>query len=190
MAPRYRPLFEVVWIECWTQRPEARKVARMESSLMPYESLSPQQHLQVLNIALTDEQNAHFGDLHGVLHALTARPPSDIQGFVLLVEAVPRGLFLLKRRRLLPPWAHGNTATLHALMIDHRYQGLGLGKHCLQKLPGLVRSLWPDTEQLMLAVETGNARAFSLYQTLGWRLCDDAHQPAAGFERRMVLKLV
>lgn len=161
----------------------------MNSSLMKYEALSALQLQQVLQIDLRPEQKTMVGDIHGGLHALSARPVADIQGYVLLVEEVPRGFFLLKRRSLLPPWARGRTATLHALMIDRRYQGFGLGRTCLQKLPECVSNLWPEIEHLMLAVHPDNHPAIALYQALGWTFREDPATPAEGFERQMILKL-
>lgn len=161
----------------------------MESTLMKYEALSASQRSQVQQIELLDEQKTTFGDIHGALHGLTARPFPDIQGYVLLVEDVPRGFFLLKRRTLLPAWAQGRTATLHALIIDHRYQGLGLGHTCLRLLPTVVPDLWPEIEQLMLTVHPTNHAALALYQAAGWAFSDDTVIAAAGFERRMVRRL-
>jgi GNAT superfamily N-acetyltransferase len=160
----------------------------MESTLMKYEALSAAQCQQVLLIELADKQKAGFGDVHGALHLLTARPLSDVQGYVLLVDEVPRGFFVLKRRSLLPSWAQGLTATLHGMMIDQRHQGAGFGRTCLQRLPQLVSELWPEIEQLKLAVHPANLPAISLYQATGWVFSDDT-TPANGCERQMVRSL-
>jgi GNAT superfamily N-acetyltransferase len=165
-------------------------VAFMKSILKKYETLSALQRQQVLEIELLNEQKTLVGDAHGAVHALTARPASDIQAYALLINDVARGFFLLKRRSLLPRWANGQTVTLHGLMIDRRYQGLGLGKTCLERLPGLVLELWPDTRQLMLAVDLGNTTAHALYRKLGWQDYGDADRALVGFERRMLLKLL
>jgi ribosomal protein S18 acetylase RimI-like enzyme len=110
----------------------------------------------------------------------------------MLIDELPRGFFLLKRRTLLPDWARQQphlTTTLHALMIDRRFQGKGLGKRCLQALPGLTRELWPDTGQLMLAVDAGNHSVRGLYRALGWQELPEHEVVNAGFERVMRLKL-
>jgi GNAT superfamily N-acetyltransferase len=164
-------------------------VAFMNSILKKYETLSALQRQQVLEIELLGEQKSLVGDAYGAVHGLTARPTSDIQGYALLVDGVARGFFLLKRRSLLPRWANGQTVTLHGLMIDRRYQGRGLGKSCLERLPDLVHELWPETRQLMLAVDLGNTTAHRLYRSLGWQDYGDADRALAGFERRMLLKL-
>nr|GEZ30648.1 hypothetical protein [Tanacetum cinerariifolium] len=107
------------------------------------------------------------------------------QGFVLLIDELPRGFFLLKRRTLLPDWALQQsdvTTTLHALMIDRRFQGQGLGKRCLQALPELTQALWPDTEQLMLAVDAGNHAARELYRAQGWQELPEREAVNAGAE--------
>ncbi|UZJ62152.1 GNAT family N-acetyltransferase [Pseudomonas sp. KU26590] len=164
----------------------------MHFALTRYESLSPTQQRQLLDIELLPEQIRHVGDIHGGLHTLTARPVVDRQGFVLLIDDIPRGFFVLKRRSLLPDWARDHasvTTTLHALMIDNRFQGQGLGKQCLRALPELTQQLWPDTEQLMLAVETGNHPARQLYLALGWQELPERDADQPGFERLMLLTL-
>ncbi|WP_296261027.1 MULTISPECIES: GNAT family N-acetyltransferase [unclassified Pseudomonas] len=161
----------------------------MKITLIKYQALSALQGQQVLQIGLPDTQKKMVGDIHGGLHVLSARPSSDIQGCVLLVDEVPRGFFVLKRRSLLPPWAQGRTATLHALMIDQHYQGLGLGKACLHRLPQWVSELWPEIEQLKLAVHPANQTALGLYQALGWTLIDHPATPAEGSELQMLLRL-
>jgi GNAT superfamily N-acetyltransferase len=164
----------------------------MHFALTRYESLSPTQQRQLMEIELLPEQIRHVGDIHGGLHTLTARPVADRQGFVLLLDDIPRGFFVLKRRSLLPDWARDGarvTTTLHALMIDRRFQGLGLGKQCLRALPGLTQNLWPETEQLMLAVETGNHPARQLYLALGWQDLPGSDTGHASVERLMLLTL-
>jgi ribosomal protein S18 acetylase RimI-like enzyme len=164
----------------------------MHVALTRYESLSPGQQHQLLDLDLSQQQIRHVGDIHGGLHTLTARPVADRQGFVLLIDEIPRGFFLLKRRTLLPDWALQQshvTATLHALMIDRRFQGQGLGKRCLQALPELTREMWPDTQQLMLAVDAGNHAARELYRALGWQELPGHEVVNAGLERVMRLKL-
>lgn len=167
-------------------------VAHMKSSLMTYEALSAKQRAQVEHIELQPWQKVVAGDIHGALHSLTARPLADIQGYVLLIDDAPRGFFLLKRRTLLPHWAQeaqGTTTTLHALIIDHRYQRRGLGEECLRQLPELVLQLWPDIQQLMLAVHPTNHIARTLYLSLGWQEDGTATRTADGYETRMTRRL-
>lgn len=164
----------------------------MHFTLTRHESLSPIQQRQLLEIELLPEQIRHVGDIHGGLHTLTARPIADRQGFVLLVDDIPRGFFVLKRRSLLPEWAREHakvTTTLHALMVEKRFQGLGLGKQCLRALPALARDLWPDTAQLMLAVEAGNQPARQLYLALGWQALPERDPDHVSVERLMLLAL-
>ena len=165
------------------------KLAPMNSTLMKYQALSALQHQQLLQIELLDEQRTTFGDIHGALHPLTAHPASDIQGFVLLVDDVPRGFFLLKRRSLLPLWAKDQTATLHGLLIDRRFQGARLGSTCVQNLPELALELWPEIERLMLAVHPANEAALRLYQGAGWVFNSEEPKLAEDSERLMTRNL-
>ncbi|PNB72925.1 GNAT family N-acetyltransferase, partial [Pseudomonas sp. FW305-BF6] len=82
------------------------------------------------------------------LHTLLSKPGPGVKGFALLAEEVPVAFLLLKRPPVLPAWADENSATLHALQVDHRAQGKGYGKTCLQALPEVARQAWPEIKGL------------------------------------------
>lgn len=140
-------------------------------------------------LELPHAQKMFAGDIFGALHTLGSASDDHIRGFALLIDDSPRGFFLLKRGPLLPPWADADAVTLHALMIDVEWQGRGLGKHCLQGLPGLVQGVWPQVRQLMLSVDPENQPAIQLYLKLGWIDSGTAYRGRSAYERRMVLAL-
>jgi ribosomal protein S18 acetylase RimI-like enzyme len=161
----------------------------MRTELVCYEDLTDDQRQQLEHIEVLTAQQVFSGDIHSALSTLLDRPTPDIKGLALLAGGEPVGFLLLKRGLVLPPWADKDAATLHSLQIDHRVQGRGLGKDCLQALPAMVRLVWPDIAQLMLSVDADNQVARGLYVAQGWVDTGEAYRGRIGYERRLVLDL-
>ncbi|MCF5281368.1 GNAT family N-acetyltransferase [Pseudomonas syringae] len=162
----------------------------MQTRLVDYHDLTAPQRQQLGYLEVTQEQIQVSGDIYTALNTLLVRPSPTICGFALLGDEKPVGFFLLKRDDCLPHWAQEDlTATLHALQIDHREQGKGLGKACLQALPAALRLKWPDITQLMLSVDADNSAAIGLYTGQGWIDTGEAYRGRIGFERRLTLTL-
>ncbi|POP69934.1 GNAT family N-acetyltransferase [Pseudomonas syringae] len=162
----------------------------MQTRLVDYHDLTAPQRQQLGYLEVTQEQIQFSGDIYTALNTLLVRPSPNICGFALLGDEKPVGFFLLKRDDCLPHWAQEDlTATLHALQIDQREQGKGLGKACLQALPAALRLKWPDITQLMLSVDADNLAAIGLYTGQGWVDTGEAYRGRIGFERRLTLTL-
>ncbi|MFL7966154.1 GNAT family N-acetyltransferase [Pseudomonas kielensis] len=159
----------------------------MTAQLIPYEDLTALQREQVSAIELHPEQIKFSGDIHGALHMLLSRPGPGVKGFALLAEEVPVAFLLLKRPPALPAWANEHSATLHALQVDHRAQGRGYGKACLEALPAVARAAWPEIRGLELSVDAENDSAIGLYARMGWVDSGEAYKGRIGYERRMGL---
>ena len=159
----------------------------MTARLVPYESLNALQRRQVEAIEIHAEQIRFSGDIHGALHTLLSKPGPGVKGFALLAEEVPVAFLLLKRPPVLPAWADENSATLHALQVDHRAQGKGYGKACLQALPEVARQAWPEIKGLELSVDADNESAIALYTKYGFVDSGEAYKGRIGYERRMGL---
>lgn len=130
----------------------------MQTRLVGYHDLDPHQCQQLEKLEVTPEQTQFSGDIYTALNTLLVNPNPNVCGFVLLADERPVGFFLLKRGDCLPHWAQEElAATLHALQIDRREQGKGLGKACLQALPAALSLKWPDITQLMLSVDATTA---------------------------------
>jgi len=155
------------------------------AQLVPYEDLTPLQRQQVEGNEIHPEQIRFSGDIHGALHTLLSRPGPGVKGFALLADDVPVAFLLLKRPPALPAWADEHSATLHALQVDHRAQGKGFGKACLQALPAAARATWPEIRGLELSVDADNDSAIGLYTRLGWVDTGEAYKGRIGYERRM-----
>lgn len=161
----------------------------MTTRLVCYRELTPAQCERLLDIRVLDEQKPFCGDMESALYTLLHRPSPSVRGFALLDQDVPVAFLLLKRPPFLPPWAHDDAATLHALQVDHRQQGRGHGTACLTALPGVALRAWPGIRQLMLSVDEGNTTALALYTRQGWVDRGTAYRGRVGFERCLSLAL-
>jgi GNAT superfamily N-acetyltransferase len=161
----------------------------MKTRVVNYQTLNEAQRGQLDGLQILPEQLPFSGDIYCALNTLLVRPSPEIAGFALLVDDEPVGFCLLKRGEFLPHWAAQDSATLHALQIDHRLQGKGLGKAMLQQLPEAARSLWPDIGQLMLSVDADNLAALHVYVSQGWMDTGEAYKGRIGYERRLALQL-
>ncbi|MGE8179009.1 GNAT family N-acetyltransferase [Pseudomonas fluorescens] len=159
----------------------------MITQLVPYEQLTPAQCQQLEAIEIPDRQKQFSGDIDMALHTLLSAPRDGIKGFALLVDEIPVAFLLLKRPPFLPHWAHEDTATLHALQVDHRHQGKGYGSALLQALPLAARQAWPEIKGLELSVDAHNESALGLYLKQGWVDSGNAYKGRIGYERRMAL---
>ena len=157
----------------------------MNTRLCAHENLTAGQREQLQTLEVHTEQIAFSGNIESALHSLPARPHPGIKAFVLLADERPVAFLLLKRQPFLAHWAEADSATLHALQVDKRMQGQGLGKACLRELPRAVSQLWPEIRQLMLSVSPLNTGALAFYLSQGWRECGEAYRG----ERRLVLPL-
>jgi GNAT superfamily N-acetyltransferase len=161
----------------------------MNTQVVSYETLNEAQRQQLDTLEILPEQVPFSGDIYCALNTLLVRPSPHVQGVALLADGKPVGFLLLKRGEFLPHWARQGSATLHALQIDHRLQGNGLGKVFLQGLPDIARQTWPDIGQLMLSVDAQNVAALNLYVGQGWVDTGEAYKGRIGYERRLVLDL-
>ena len=157
--------------------------------LVLYSRLTAPQAAALRRLEVTPEQSGACGHIESALYTLSKSPPEAVTGWALLVEEQPRAFLLLMRAPCLPAWASATAAVMLALQVDYRYQRQGLGKACLQALPGAVRGVWPEVDQLMLSVDPTNEAAMGLYRGLGWVDCGEAHRARVGYERQFVLGL-
>ncbi|MGF6590259.1 GNAT family N-acetyltransferase [Pseudomonas sp. 2835] len=157
--------------------------------LTDYRDLTPTQREQLLDIQVRPEQQHFAGDMAGALYTLQSSNSPDLRGVALLVDNVPQAFLLLQRGAFLAPWARADAATINALQVDQGVQGRGLGRFCMQALPGLVRQLWPEVRCLQLSVDPDNHAALALYLASGWVGSGDGYRARQGHERQLTLLL-
>ena len=130
--------------------------------LIDYRDLTQTQRDQLIDLDVHPEQQRYAGDMASALYILLSTESDDMRGVVLLQDAVPRAFLLLQRGAFLPPWAEADAATVNALQVDRWLQGRGLGRFCMQGLPGLVGTLWPTVRRLQLSADPDNHAALAL----------------------------
>ena len=155
-------------------------------TLTPYPQLTPAQREALSELEIHPAQKAFSGDIEMALYTLLNCSSNDIQGFALLVDDFPRAFLLLKHGEFVPHWADAGAVTLHALQVDRRMQGRGLGRACMAGLPAAAMAAWPDVRRLELSVDADNEAAIRLYAGMGWVDTGEAYRGRIGFERRMV----
>lgn len=153
--------------------------------LCTYHDLTPGQNRQLRDLQVHPEQIAFCGDIESALYSLPAQPVAGVKGFVMLSDEVPVAFLLLKREPLLAHWAEPQSATLHALQVDKRVQGQGVGKQCLQLLAQQLSQHWPDIHHIMLSVSPFNTSALAFYLSQGWVESGEAYRG----ERRLIRSL-
>lgn len=161
----------------------------IKTQVVSYQTLTETQRQQLDLLEVLPEQLPFSGDIYCALNTLLVRPSPDVLGFALLVDEQPLGFCLIKRGAFLPHWAAPGSTTLHALQIDYRAQGKGLGKAFLQGLPAALRDEWPEVELVMLSVDAENVAALNAYLGQGWVDTGEAYKGRIGYERRLVLGL-
>lgn len=157
--------------------------------LIDYRDLTPVQREQLEDIQLHPEQQQYAGDVASALYLLLSSPSDQRRALVLVVEGVPQALLLLQRGAFLPAWAQADAAVMTALQVDKRVQGRGVGRSCMQALPGRVRAMWPDVARLQLSVDPGNHAALGLYRTTGWVDSGHGYRARSGYEQCLTLLL-
>lgn len=157
--------------------------------LIDYSQLTPAQRGQLLEIQLPSEQQCFAGDIADALYLLLGCGSDQRRGVALLLDDVPRAFLLLQRGAFLPAWGQPDAAMMTALQVDRRFQGQGLGRFCMQALPALLRTMWPDLRRLQLSVDRANLGALALYRATGWRESGNGFRARVGYEQQMSLLL-
>ena len=151
--------------------------------------LSPAEKISVGSLSITRDQVEYAGTIEAATALCESDDGSGVIGVAVLMDSAIAGFLLVKRGARAPDWVPGDAAVVSALRIDAAMQGRGIGTEAIRQLPALIRSEWPDTGSLVLAVDEGNEAAIRSYTKAGWR--DQGLRVAGriGWERRMELDL-
>lgn len=124
-----------------------------------------------------DQDLADFA-LKGEQFQFTAMPAEVIEEaiqnpdkdpMVILHKEKPVGFFILhKSSEYVEEKDASHTILVRALSISMEYQGNGYAKAAMKALPEFVRQLYPEINEIILAVNEGNIAAQQLYLKVGF----------------------
>lgn len=146
--------------------------------------LPPAQAAALRRLRVTDRQ-AVLGK--SFLESITDwenAPPEHVLGLCFILADDPIGLTLFRRHT-----AQASTVSIHGLKIALPWQGRGLGHEAFRRAIEYLRSEWPDTQTLKLAVDAENTPALTIYGAYGMYDSGPIFTGPNGPEHHMVLSL-
>lgn len=158
-------------------------------TLVDWQDLAADGRAAVAALEISQRQADYAGTVAKAIDDVDAACPRHLRGFAVVAAGAVVGFLILKRPPAAPDWAGADTVTLHALMIDRRFQGAGLGRAALAAAIDTARRIWPDARRLALSVDAGNTAALSLYRAVGMRDSGPVHRGRIGLEHRLALNL-
>lgn len=137
-------------------------------SLQRWQSLTAAEQAAVLALTVTAQQVEYAGTVEQSVRLCQADWADEVAGLAIVADAGVAGFLLLKRGSQAPVWAPAQAATVSALRIGLAAQGMGLGSAALKVLPAWVARHWPDTAEIVLAVDEENHPARRAYANAGF----------------------
>ena len=97
------------------------------------------------------------------------REDSDRHPIVITADCLPVGFFVLHVGQAIAPFTDNPRAVLlRALLMDQIHQGRGYAAQAMRQVPTFVRQHFPESDEIVLAVNHGNAAASRLYRKSGF----------------------
>lgn len=141
-------------------------------------------------LQVSKEQEDFGGTFSGSIEEWTGRTGLDTFGLAFFFERqTPAGIVLLKRPPASPTWTPPQAISLHGLKIAKTFQGRGLGHAALRLAIEKAQARWADATKLILAVDTGNVAALTLYRRFGMSDSGPIYKGRVGLEHRLELSL-
>ncbi|TIM99883.1 MAG: GNAT family N-acetyltransferase [Mesorhizobium sp.] len=109
-----------------------------------------------------DPVDAVFNELQNSHHPQLEHP------FAVVARGSAVGFFILREKQAVPAWAHDDVITLHSFRVCRNHQNKGYGRAGIELAIGWVRQNRPDVTGLMLAVNTRNLLAKTIYLKCGF----------------------
>lgn len=141
-------------------------LANLQISLSLYEE---QYTDKLLQFHLPPEQAEFTGLPAETLHdAITSEDKSAV---VILEGGNPVGFFILHTGEAIADFYsdYSGAVLLRAFLIDYGSQGKGIAKAAMARLPDFVRTHYPESREMVLAVNERNIAAIHLYTRAGFR---------------------
>ncbi|UTW09185.1 GNAT family N-acetyltransferase [Pseudomonas benzenivorans] len=159
----------------------------MRVSLIPWESLTPNEQRSVSALDISPQQIEYAGTIEHSIELCEASHAGNIVGLAIKHGADVVGFFLLKRRSDAPVWAADRAAVVSAMRVDQSRQGKGLGTAALHALALWVEEYWPESSAIMLSVDEGNGAGIRAYGKAGFQELGIREQGRIGWVRYMTL---
>lgn len=140
---------------------------------------------EVRRLKVSRKQAEFGGSFEHSLDTCLRGSCETLRGYCFLQHGAFIGMGILKRPPSSPNWVPADAVSLHALKIDRRVQGLGLGRKAFVLASCIAISSWPDARQLVLAVDAENTAAVSLYRKSGMHDSGPIYRGRIGHEHRM-----
>ncbi len=137
-------------------------------SLVRWQALTGDQQQAVRRLRVSGPQTEYAGTVEQAIANCESTAQEHLAGLAILEDADAVGFLLLRRGPSAPEWAKTDAAVVSALRIDLDRQGQGLGSAALVQLPHWIRSHWPGTARVSLAVDEDNHAGISAYQNAGF----------------------
>lgn len=135
-------------------------------------SLSPvtlSDRLAIKQLALDPDQEAFAGSVDAIFDELQGSPHPEMEHpFAIVADQTKVGFFVLREKQARPDWAPPAAVTLHSFRVCRGCQGKGYGQAGVNLAIAWIQRERPGVERLMLAVNTRNVLARSVYLKSGF----------------------
>ncbi|RUX48353.1 GNAT family N-acetyltransferase [Mesorhizobium sp. M4A.F.Ca.ET.050.02.1.1] len=131
-----------------------------------------------------DPVDAVFNELQNSHHPQLEHP------FAVVARGSAVGFFILREKQAVPAWAHRDVITLHSFRVCRNHQNKGYGRAGIELAIGWVRQNRPDVTGLMLAVNTRNLLAKTIYLKCGFVDTGQTHSGPIGDQHILAYDLL
>ncbi|MEM9155112.1 MAG: GNAT family N-acetyltransferase [Cyanobacteria bacterium P01_F01_bin.33] len=131
------------------------------------------------------EQEDFGGTFKGTLDEFFSCHPDYCHGIAFYHDLNPIGVALLKVPPESPEWVKNGQVSMHGLKLAPTLQGMGIGKRIFEQTLRIAASSFPRSEELILAVDEGNANAKAVYLAFNPLDSGPVYVGRIGMEHRM-----
>ncbi|RUV80535.1 GNAT family N-acetyltransferase [Mesorhizobium sp.] len=145
----------------------------------------------IAELVLDLEQEQFAGSVEEVFNELqNSHYPQLEHPFAVVARGFAVGFFILREKQAVPAWAHADVVTLHSFRVCRDHQNKGYGRAGIELAAGWIRQNRPSVTQLMLAVNTQNVLAKTIYFKCGFDDTGTTHSGPIGDQNILTYDLV
>lgn len=146
-------------------------------------------HFADLNYTLDEVQIQFTAEVPNALQRIEQRSlkgDRNARPVTIFSDDVPAGFFVLDfGSDKIELTDNPNAVLLRSLSINPEFQGNGIGKIAMKLLPDFVKKYFPETTEIVLAVNENNASACNLYKLCGYIFTDKTRAGRSGTQLLM-----